>query len=108
MAAPHFSDQDFAEKVIKSKLPVLVDFYAEWCGPCKMAAPIIDELYDEYKDKMLIGKLDVDQDNQTATQFGVMSIPTVILFKDGKEVTRKTGFGGKQGYEELINKVISH
>jgi thioredoxin 1 len=107
MAAAHFSDQDFEEKVLKSDLPVLVDFYAEWCGPCKMAAPIIDELSDEYQGKVVIGKVNVDENSGTAGSFGVMSIPTVILFKDGKEMTRKVGFGGKQGYEEMIKTVVS-
>jgi len=106
MAAMHFSDADFEEKVVKSSLPVLVDFFAEWCGPCRMAAPIIDELAEEYKDKVTIGKLDVDKNTETAAKFGVMSIPTVIMFKDGKEVERKVGFGGKSGYEEMIKKVV--
>lgn len=106
MAATHFSDDDFQDKVLKSDKPVLVDFYAEWCGPCKMAAPIIDELADEYKGKAVIGKLNVDENNQTAGNFGVMSIPTVILFKDGKEITRKVGFGGKSGYEDLIKQAL--
>lgn len=106
MAATHFSDDDFQDKVLKSDKPVLVDFYAEWCGPCKMAAPIIDELADEYKGKAVIGKLNVDENNQTAGNFGVMSIPTVILFKDGKEITRKVGFGGKSGYDDLIKQAF--
>ncbi len=106
MAAVHFSDTDFGEKVLKSSLPVLVDFYADWCGPCRMAAPIIDELSETYKDKVLIGKLNVDNDPGTASSYGVMSIPTVIMFKDGKEVERKVGFGGRSSYEEMIKKVI--
>lgn len=106
MAAVHFSDDDFQDKVLRADKPVLVDFYADWCGPCKMAAPIIDELADEYKDKVVVGKLNVDDNNQTAGNFGVMSIPCVILFKDGKEVTRKVGFGGKTGYEDLIKQAI--
>jgi thioredoxin 1 len=106
MAAIHFSDKDFEEKVIGSKLPVLVDFFAEWCGPCKMAAPVIEELAGEYKGKMVIGKIDVDQNQETAGKFGVMSIPTVIVFKGGKEVDRKSGFAGKAGYEEMVKKQI--
>lgn len=102
MAAAHFSDQDFEEKVIKSDKPVMVDFYADWCGPCKMAAPIIDELSEEYKDSAVIGKVNVDENNETAGKYGVMSIPTVIMFADGKEVGRKIGFAGKAGYEELL------
>lgn len=105
MAAIHFSDADFSEKVLKSSLPVLVDFYADWCGPCRLAAPIIEELSGIYAGKVTIGKLDVDANMNTASKYGVMSIPTVIMFKDGKEVERKVGFGGKQGYEEMIKKV---
>jgi thioredoxin 1 len=106
MNAVHFSDKDFEEKVIKSKMPVLVDFFAEWCGPCKMAAPVIEELAEEYKGKIVIGKVDVDKNQETASKFGVMSIPTIIMFKDGKERDRKAGFAGKAGYEEMIKKVI--
>jgi thioredoxin 1 len=106
MAATHFSDADFEEKVLKSSLPVLVDFFAEWCGPCRMAAPIIDELADTYKGQVAIGKVDVDANTGTAAKFGVASIPTVIMFNGGKEVERKVGFGGKSGYEEMIKKVI--
>jgi thioredoxin 1 len=102
MAAVHFSDDDFGEKVLQSDKPVMVDFYADWCGPCKMAAPIIDELSDEYEGKAVIGKLNVDENNKTAGELGVMSIPTVILFKDGKELARKVGFAGKQGYVDLL------
>lgn len=100
----HFSDAEFEEKVLKSKEPVLVDFFAEWCGPCRMAAPILDELSEEYKGKVTIGKLDVDANIKTASKYGVMSIPTVIMFKDGKEFERKVGFGGKAVYEEMLKK----
>ena len=106
MSAVHFNDKNFDEKVVKSKLPVFVDFFAEWCGPCKMAAPVIDELAEEYKDKVVIGKVDVDKNQEVASKFGVMSIPTVIMFKDGKEVDRKAGFAGKAGYEGMIKKVV--
>ena len=107
MAAVHFSDADFEEKVLKGPIPVLVDFSAEWCGPCRMAAPIIDELADVYTGKVTIGKLDVDESQETAAKYGVMSIPTAIMFKDGKEIERKVGFAGKSGYEEMIKKIIS-
>lgn len=105
MATQHFTDGDFTEKVLKSDKPVLVDFFADWCGPCKAAAPIIDELSETYAGKVTIGKIDVDANQQTAAQYGVMSIPTVILFKDGKEMERKIGYGGREGYEGLIKKV---
>jgi len=106
MPAVHFSDQDFEAKVLKNKLPVMVDFFAEWCGPCKLAGPVVDKLAEEYKDKLVIGKLDVDANQATAGKFGVMSIPTVIFFKDGKEVERMSGFGGEEGYLKLIKKVL--
>ncbi len=106
MAAVHFSDADFEEKVLKSPLPVLVDFFAEWCGPCRMAAPIIEELAGVYAGKVTIGKLNVDENQGTAAKYGVMSIPTVIMFKGGKEVERKVGFAGKGGYEDVIKKAI--
>lgn len=106
MAALHIGDDKFEAEVLKSSIPVLVDFYAEWCGPCKMAAPVLDELSVEFKDKVKIIKVDVDA-NQIAGQYGVMSIPTVIMFNQGKEVDRKIGFGGKDGYLEMIKKVIS-
>jgi thioredoxin 1 len=106
MATQYFSDQDFQEKVIKNEKPVMVDFYADWCGPCKMAAPIIEELSEEYKDKAVIGKLDVDEHTQTAQQYGVMSIPTVIMFKGGEEVGRKIGFAGKAGYVDLLQEHV--
>lgn len=100
-----FNDQNFAEEVIKSDKPVMVDFWATWCGPCQMAGPVVDALADDYKGKVKIGKLDVDANQTTAGQYGVMSIPTVILFKDGKEVARKVGFAGRPMYETLLKQV---
>lgn len=97
-------DQNFEEEVLKSTTPVLVDFWAPWCGPCRLAAPIIDELAEEHRGKIKIGKLNVDENIEVSSKFGIMSIPTVILYKDGKEVERKIGFGGKAGYEELLKK----
>lgn len=97
-----FTDQNFAQDVIKSDKPVMVDFWATWCGPCQMAGPVVDALADDYKGKIKIGKLDVDANQETAAKYGVQSIPTVILFRDGKEVARKVGFAGRPMYENLL------
>lgn len=97
-----FTDTNFADSVLKSDKPVMVDFWATWCGPCVMAGPVVDELADDYAGKMVIGKLDVDANQETAAKYGVQSIPTVILFKDGKEIGRKVGFAGKPMYENLL------
>jgi len=100
-----FTDDNFDTQVLASKAPVMVDFWATWCGPCMMAGPIVDELADDYKDKVTIGKLDVDANQKTAAKYGVVSIPTVILFRDGKEVARKIGFAGRPMYENLLKQV---
>ena len=98
---------DFDDVVSGSDRPVLVDFDAEWCGPCKAAAPILDDLSDDYADDLAVAKIDVDDQPELAKRFDVLSIPTVILFNEGEEVDRKIGFGGRAGYEELIKKVIA-
>lgn len=102
MSALHFTKSDFEEKT-KSGI-ALVDFWAEWCGPCRMAGPVIEEIATEYAGKIVVGKVDVDHEQELAQKYGVMSIPTVILFKDGKEVGRQIGFAGKQGYLDLLKK----
>ena len=98
------TDSDFENKVLKSEMPVLVDFWAPWCGPCKMAEPVLDELSITYKDKLNIMKLNVDENIQTSQKYDVMSIPTTILYKKGAEEGRQIGFAGKFAYEELIKK----
>lgn len=100
------TEGDFEEKIIKSGTPVLVDFWASWCGPCKMAEPILDELSNSYKGKVEIAKLNVDENQATTQKYSVMSIPTTILFLGGKEVGRQVGFAGKDAFEDLIKKAV--
>ena len=100
------TDQNFDKEVLQSKVPVLVDFYADWCGPCKMIAPLVEELADEYKDKAKVVKLNVDESMDSAQKYGVMSIPTLIFFKDGKEVDRVTGALPKDSMAEKLEALV--
>ncbi|MFA5926460.1 MAG: thioredoxin [Parcubacteria group bacterium] len=103
--AMQFTDQNFEGEVLKSDKPVLVDFWAAWCGPCQMMGPIIDELAEELKDKYKIGKLNVDENRETAAEYGVMSIPTLIIFKDGKEAKQLVGVQSKENLKEELEKI---
>ena len=104
--ALQITDSNFEETVLKSDKPVMVDFWAAWCGPCRMVGPIIDELSEEYEGKAIIGKIDIDSNQQYAAQFGVRNIPTVLIFKDGELVDRKVGVSSKNDYAEAIDKLI--
>ncbi|MFH1959488.1 MAG: thioredoxin [Patescibacteria group bacterium] len=103
--AVHLTANNFEATLSNEKgLLVFVDFFAMWCGPCNMAAPVVDKLADEYRDKIIIAKLDVDESKQTAQQYGVMSLPTAIIFKNGEEVDRTIGFPGEDGFRQMIER----
>ena len=100
------TDQSFEEDVISSEIPVLVDFWAEWCGPCKMIGPILEELANEMGEKLKIVKVDVDNNNQTAMKFAIRSIPTLILVKDGAVIAQHIGAASKAQLQGFINQNI--
>ena len=104
--ALELNDSIFEEKVLKSDKPVLVDFWAEWCGPCRMVGPIIDELSKDFEGKAVVGKIDVDAIQEFAAKYGVRNIPTVLLFKDGELVSRQVGVAPKKTYEDAINAAL--
>lgn len=108
MADQVFTDSDFKQKVLESKIPVLVDFWAPWCAPCRIVSPIIDELAKEYADKVSVGKVNADENSQAIGEYGIMSIPTVILFKNGKPVKSLIGAQSKQSYKKAIDEVLAH
>ena len=99
------TDDQFESEVIKSSTPVLVDFWAEWCGPCKAIAPTLEEIAGDYDGRLKVVKVDVDENRQSATQYGIRSIPSLLLFKDGAEVDRIIGALPKQ---QLMEKIDSH
>jgi thioredoxin 1 len=96
---------EWENEVIGSDTPVLVDFWAEWCGPCKMIAPIVDELASEYEGKLRVAKLDADANPDILNNYGIMSIPTLVLFKGGEDVMRITGFKPK---DKIVSKLVEH
>lgn len=102
----HLTDENFQEEVLNSKLPVIVDFWATWCAPCRMIAPIIDEIAKEYDGKIKVCKLDVDNNPNTAITYGVRSIPTLLFFKDGKLISSSIGAVGKSKILEQIEKLL--
>jgi thioredoxin 1 len=96
-------DNEFESEVINSKLPVLIDFWAEWCGPCRMLAPILDQLSEEMGAKIKIVKMNIDENPETPSKFGVRGIPTMLLFKEGKQIATKVGVQPKNVLQEWIN-----
>jgi thioredoxin 1 len=103
--AVELSDANFDQEVIKSDVPVLVDFWAVWCGPCKMIAPIVEELAKEYQGKLKVGKVDVDHHRQVASNYGIRSIPTLLIFKEGQVVEQVVGAVSKAA---LVDKLQQH
>ncbi len=103
MTVTHITDANFKQEVTDSPLPVLVDFWAPWCGPCKMIAPVVDEAAKEYAGKLKVCKVNVDESPRVASQFGIMSIPTLVFFKQGKVMTQAVGALSKAELKKRID-----
>ena len=101
-----FTSENFSTEVIESDTPVLVDFWAEWCGPCRVIAPVVDEIATEYSQKVKVGKLNVDNHNQVASQYGVRSIPALLIFKNGTVANQIVGAVPKNKITEILDSVI--
>ena len=98
------TNENFKEKVLNSEIPVLVDFWAEWCGPCKMLGPELEKLAEEQDGKILVGKVNVDEQEDLAAEFRIMSIPTMLVFKNGQQVAKSVGYAPRAEIVEMINK----
>ena len=101
------TDDNFEQEVLKSDLPVLVDFWATWCGPCRMVGPIVDELAKEYAGKLKVGKLNVDSNGKTSIKYGIMSIPSLLFFKKGQVVDQMVGAAPKNSFVEKVNRILT-
>ncbi len=104
--AAEFNEANFDAEVINSKEPVLVDFWASWCVPCKLMAPVVEGLADEFRGRLKVGKTNVDENGELATKFSVLNIPTLILFKGGKEAARMIGINSKEAVARKINDIV--
>ena len=102
----HVTDASFDEEVINSDIPVLVDYWAEWCGPCKMIAPVLEEVADNYEGKVKVCKVDVDSNKDSAAKYGIRGIPTLMVFKDGAAAATKVGALSKTQLEEFVNGAV--
>src|SRR5260221_13927238 len=107
MAEVVLTDQNFQAEVLQADLPVLVDFWATWCGPCKIVSPIVEELASEYAGKLKVGKMNVDDNLQTSGRYGIMSIPTLMFFKNGQTVKTVIGAQGKEALKRAVEEVLS-
>ncbi len=103
----HVTDQDFEQQVLKSPQPVVVDYWAPWCGPCRAMAPVFEELSREYAGKLRFAKMNTDENPITPSRYGIQGIPTLIFFKDGKEINRIVGFGGRGVLKSQIDRVLA-
>ena len=101
--AKEFTTENFNDEVLESDKPVLVDFWAEWCGPCRMIAPLLDELHDEFKEKAIVGKVNVDSESDISAKYGITSIPTLLFFKNGEIVDKHMGTASKTQLEDKLN-----
>ena len=104
--ALEITDANFDEIVLKSEQPVMVDFWAAWCGPCRMVGPIIEDISKDYDGKAVVGKLDVDAHQEFAAKYGVRNIPTVLVFKGGEQVGRQVGVAPKKAYSDALDTVL--
>ena len=102
MAEIRITQNNFAAEVIGSDIPVLIDFWAAWCGPCRMIAPAVEEIANEYEGKIKVGKINIDEEQQLAMQFGISSIPTLVLIKDGKIAETAVGYRTKEQIEKML------
>ncbi len=108
MADLNFTDKDFKTEVLESSQPVIVDFWAPWCAPCRIVSPIIDELAAEYQGKVKVGKMNVDENSKTASSYGVMSIPSIVFFKNGQPVKTMVGAQSKENYKQAIEEMLGN